>query len=270
MARAAPNLPQRKLPNVLNPNRIGFTSVPNYMQVSKIIDDTFRLLTFRITREAMLSFTRGHLIFGLACTWLVGMGRYWDDPGASLPQHLGVGSVVYVFCLSFVLWVVVYPLRPKNWSYFHILTFIALVSPPAMLYAIPVERFMSLANAAALNMWFLAIVATWRVALLLFFLVRFAALSGTAVLTAALLPITAIVVTLVSLNLERAVFDIMGGFREPTRSDDAYGLLMLISMLSILLFPVTMISYIILAYLAYARQKTSMVSIKAVENEPEN
>lgn len=108
------------------------------------------------------------------------MGRYWDDPGAGILQHLGAGSVVYVFCLSFVLWVVVYPLRPKNWSYFHILTFISLVSPPAMLYAIPVEQFMSLAKASELNMWFLLMVATWRVALLLFFLARFAAMSATA------------------------------------------------------------------------------------------
>lgn len=240
------------------------------MSIRNIITDAFRLLTFRITREEMLYFTRGHLIFGLICTWLVGMGRYWDDPGANILQHLGTGSVVYVFCLSFILWVVVYPLRPKSWSYFHILTFISLVSPPAMLYAIPVEQFMSLAKASELNMWFLLIVATWRVALLLFFLARFAAMSAAAVLTATLLPITAIVVTLASLNLERAVYDIMGGFRAPTRGDDAYGLLMFILLLSILLFPVTIISYIILAYRAYARQKTIMVSITAGEKESEN
>lgn len=91
-----------------------------------------------------------------------------------------------------------------------------------------------------------------------------------AVLTATLLPITAIVVTLASLNLERAVYDIMGGFRTPTRGDDAYGLLMFILLLSILLFPVTIISYIILAYRTYARQKTIMDSIKAGEKESGN
>src|SRR3712207_7552248 len=44
------------------------------------------------------------LAFGLACTWLVGVGRYWDNPRASLLQHLGVGSVVYVFALALLLW----------------------------------------------------------------------------------------------------------------------------------------------------------------------
>jgi len=44
-----------------------------------------------------------HLMFGLLCAWLAGMGRYWDDPGAHLLQRLGVGSVIYVFALSFLL-----------------------------------------------------------------------------------------------------------------------------------------------------------------------
>jgi hypothetical protein len=228
------------------------------MSMKKIVADTFRLLTFRITEQEMLGFTRGHLIFGLIFTWIVGMGRYWDDPGALLLQHLGVGSVIYVFFLSFLLSVVVYPLCPKNWSYFHALTFVSLVSPPALLYAIPVERFFSFDNAATLNALFLLIVATWRVALLLFFLLRFAALPGLAAITAALLPITALVCALAMLNLERAVFDIMGGFRKPTTVDAAYDWLVTISVLSVLLFPVTLISYI---YFVLSRRKQKTESI---------
>jgi hypothetical protein len=30
-------------------------------------------------------------------------GAYWDDPGAHLLQRLGVGSVINVFALSFLL-----------------------------------------------------------------------------------------------------------------------------------------------------------------------
>lgn len=231
------------------------------MSVKRISIDALRLITFRITEGEMLAFDRGHLIFGLVATWLVGMGRYWDDPGANILQHLGIGSLIYIFVLAFILWIVVLPLKPKNWSYFHILTFISLVSPPAILYAVPVEQFMSIGNASQLNALFLLIVATWRVILLLFFLTRFARISPVGVLTAALLPITAIVITLTALNLERAVYDVMGGFRDPTPADRAYNMLMLISLLSILLFPITLISYIILIYLAGVREEREMITI---------
>lgn len=223
------------------------------MSIKNTISDTFRLLTFQITEQEMAGFTRAHLIFGLVCTWLVGIGRYWDDPKAGILQHLGVGSVIYVFVLAFVLWVLVYPLRPKNWSYFHILTFISLVSPPAALYAIPVENFLSLNDSRSVNAWFLLIVAALRVALLMFFLYRFARLGWLKTLTATVLPITAIVWVLAMLNLERAVFDIMGGFREGTSKDSAYGLLIVIVLFSTVLLPVSLISYLVLAYLSYVK-----------------
>jgi hypothetical protein len=62
-----------------------------------------RLLTFRLTQKEFLELGGMHLVFGLLCAWLAGMGRYWDDPGAHLLQRLGVGSVIYVFALSFLL-----------------------------------------------------------------------------------------------------------------------------------------------------------------------
>jgi hypothetical protein len=49
--------------------------------------------------------------------------------------------------------------------YERVLTFVTLTAPPALLYAIPVERFMALQDAQITNFWFLAIVALWRVAL---------------------------------------------------------------------------------------------------------
>ena len=60
---------------------------------------------------------RGRFIgFGLACTWLAGVGRYWDNPHAPLFQRLGLGSVVYAFVLSVALRLVVRPLKPRRWS----------------------------------------------------------------------------------------------------------------------------------------------------------
>ncbi|MDM7921263.1 MAG: hypothetical protein QUS14_03100 [Pyrinomonadaceae bacterium] len=198
---------------------------------------TAKLLTFRLSREEFERFNGTYLLVGIVITWIVGMGRWWDDPEANILQHLGLGSVVYIFALAGILWFVIVPLRAVGLSYKHLLTFIALTSPPAIPYAIPVERFTDLATARSLNVWFLAIVALWRVALLLFYLKRHVRLSLFTSFITALLPIMAIVATLTLLNLERAVFDVMGGLREPgTPDDSAYAVLFLLTFFSTLAF----------------------------------
>lgn len=194
-----------------------------------VVRTAVRLLSFRATRDEMLALDRGHLAFGLVCTWLVGMGRYWDNPRAKLLQHLGIGSVVYVFVLSALLWLVMWPLRPADWSYRRLLTFVCLTSPPAALYALPVERWMSLEAARSTNAWFLAVVALWRLSLLCFYLSRLGRLSWFATAVGALLPMTAIVVALTALNLEHVVFQIMGGLDETSPNSTAYGVLMMLT-----------------------------------------
>jgi hypothetical protein len=178
----------------------------------------WRLLTFRLSADEFEALGRSHLVVALIWTWLVGMGRWWDDPGTHLAQHLGLGSLIYVFVLSALIWLVVLPLRPRLWSYARTLTFVAMTSPPAILYAIPVERIYALDTASFLNLWFLAAVAAWRVALLVRFLVtvpRVGALKG---IVAAFLPLVAIVSTLFALNLHRVVFELMGSIEETERT----------------------------------------------------
>lgn len=209
-----------------------------------VLQDTFDLLTFRISRERILNFGWAHLAFGLVFTWIVGIGRYWDNPRVEFLQHLGIGSVVYIFLLSLLLYVVIKPLRVENWTYFRALTFISLVSPPAILYAIPVQYFTNLAN--EINALFLLIVSVWRVALLIFFLKRFAKMPELEILVAAFLPLCLLVVALVFLNVEKAVFMVMGGFDERTPNDGAFFLLNVISMFAMLLFPILLICYIVL------------------------
>lgn len=211
----------------------------------QIFKDIFRLLSFRITREEILTFGRLHLIFGLICTWLVGIGRYWDNPRADFLQHLGVGSVVYIFVLALLLWLAILPLKPQNWTYFNVLTFISLVSPPAILYAIPVQNFYSFETANSINAVFLLVVAAWRVGLLLFFLVRFALLDWFSTISAALFPLAFIVVALTILNLDRVVYDIMAGIIEQTPNDAAYGVLGWMTLFSVLSFPIIFICYIV-------------------------
>ena len=212
-----------------------------------VLEAASKLLTFRLSCEEFLQLNYKHLVFGLLCTWIVGMGRWWDDPNAGLLQHLGIGSLIYIFILAFILWLGIFLLKPKNWSYLHVLTFVSLTSPPAILYAIPVEKFLSLDKANAINLLFLIVVASWRVALLVYYLKWHAQLKPFAIVVSTMLPITAIVVTLTILNLERAAFVSMGGFRgEPTAHDSAYNLLSFLTLLSLLLFVPLLICYIVL------------------------
>lgn len=208
-----------------------------------ILNYIIRLLTFKLTREEMLQFNNKHLLAGIVGTWIVGMGRYWDDPKASLLQHLGLGSVIYIFILAGFIWLILLPFKIEKWSYKTVLTFIALTSFPAIFYAIPVEQFFSIATANTMNVWFLAIVALWRLCLLYYFLKHFTQLSAGNITTVTLMPICLIISTLTALNLHKVVFDIMGGYREPTAHDGAYGVLMFLTVISMILTIPLLIAY---------------------------
>ena len=214
--------------------------------LSAILGDMLRLLTFRLSKERLSELSLRHLALGVAVTWLVGMGRYWDDPDANVAQRLGLGSVAYVFVLSAILWLVFKPLAPERVRYFGVAKFVALTAAPAMLYAIPVERFMPLEAAISINIWFLVAVATWRVALLAFFMLRSLRFRWYEALFAGLLPLTAIVVVLTAVNLERAVFEIMGGIdpKARTANDGAYQVLWLLSVLSVTAAPLLLVGYL--------------------------
>lgn len=208
-----------------------------------MIKSIFRVLTLRITREEMLQFDKRYFIIGLIGTWLVGIGRYWDDPGASLLQHAGLGSVIYIFLLALFIWLIIKPFLIEGWNYFTVLTYISLTSFPAIFYAIPVEKFLSIATANTINVWFLAIVAAWRLCMLYRFLKVFTRLSPGNIVTVTLMPICVIITTLTVLNLHRVVFDIMGGRRDPTPHDGAYTVLIFLTIVSAILTLPLLIAY---------------------------
>jgi len=202
-----------------------------------------RLLTFRLSREEMLNLNMKHFYLGVFGAWLVGMGRYWDDPKANLLQHLGLGSVIYIFVLAFLIWVILVPFKIEKWRYFTVVTFVGLTSLPAIFYAIPVEQFMTVQDANRTNVWFLAIVAAWRLALLYYFLRHFTRLNILNIVTVTLMPICLIISALTLLNVHRVVFNIMGGMREPTQHDGSYVVLMILTAGSLMLSIPLLISY---------------------------
>ncbi|MDX1696113.1 MAG: hypothetical protein R3208_20270 [Ketobacteraceae bacterium] len=214
-------------------------------RLKRIFADELKFLFFRPFRID-LSIFNWYLAFGITFSWLCGIGRYWDNPRAELWQYVGLGSVAYIFILALILWLVIWPLKPKRWSYKNVLLFVAMTSPPAILYAIPVERFMDLRDAQTVNVWFLAVVATWRVALLVRYLKTVAGLSEGSIIVATLLPLTLIISILAFLNLEHVVFRIMAGLEDHERSanDAAYGILMLITYFSVFALPFLLSGYL--------------------------
>ena len=191
-------------------------------------------------------------------------------PRALWWQTAGLGSLAYVLVLSIVLWMVVAPLRPRAGRWHEVLLFVMLTSPPALLYAIPVERFLPMADAARANAWFLAIVAIWRVALWVVFLRRAARLQSGEVLIVTLLPLTAIVTILTILNLEHVVYSLMAGIREQDASsaDAAYSIVMALTFYSWLILPFTVVSYAYYVYRAWVNGRRADGSVEPPDYVP--
>jgi len=226
-----------------------------------VLADTLRVLTFRKPSPAIAEHWKTYLAVGLIFTWIAGVGRYWDNPRAFTWQYLGLGSVGYVFVLALILWVVIMPLRPKRWSYRNVLIFLTLTSPPAILYAIPVEQFMLMSDAKDVNAWFLALIAVWRVSLLVWFLRMTSGLSDSAVAIATLLPMVLIILLLAALNLEHVVFATMRGSHEEhmrvqSQNDVTYIVVLALTILSGLAAPFLLIAYAKTVYSAWYPKTT--------------
>jgi Yip1 domain len=201
-----------------------------------------RLLSFQLSKAEMLQFESKHLVVGIIGTWVVGMGRYWDEKNSSFLQNLGLGSVIYIFLLAAFIWIILKPFFIKELSYFTVLTFISLTSFPAIFYAIPVERFFLVSTANSMNAWFLGIVAIWRFCLLYSFLKKFTQLSVSNIFTVTFMPICLIISVLTALNLHRVVFNIMSGIRNPSPHDSSYLILNFLTVISALLTPFLLIA----------------------------
>jgi hypothetical protein len=222
----------------------------------RILADQFALLAFKPFGVEARAHYAGYLAYGLAVTWLAGVGRYWDNPKAEWWQFAGLGSIAYVFALAALLWLVIAPLKPRRWHFSDVLLFLTFTSLPAFLYAIPVEMMMPLSRAQAVNAWFLAIVASWRVILLVLFLKRAAGLSGFAIVVATLLPLTLIIAALGILNLEHVVFNLMAGNGPAPKSvnDTAYSIIFTLTLFSMFALPVLLAAYVAVITRAHSKR----------------
>jgi hypothetical protein len=215
------------------------------MLLRTILKDEVRFLTFRSPSTAILKYPTAYLAFGLLATWAAGIGRYWDSPSATFWQHAGLTSIAYALVFSLALWLLAAPLGPKNWTYRNVLLFVTLTSPPALLYAIPVELWMP-ASALAINSMFLGVVAAWRLALLFVFLRRVAALSPPGAAITTLLPLVLIVDLIFYMGIGDAVYATMAGLQDPDQAGAAFRqpLVQWICSLSMALTPLLVALYI--------------------------
>ncbi len=172
-----------------------------------------KILTLTATKEDLLSLDKDALLWGLLMVWLAGIGRFWDDPTAELFQRSGLPSLIYIWVLALFLWIFILFLRPKNWSYLRLVTFISMTGMPAFLYAIPLEKMMSEYEAADGNAMLLIIVACWRVLMLANYLIRVTGLNIFCVTVALLLPLMTIVDILITTGTLEETVDAMGGMR---------------------------------------------------------
>jgi hypothetical protein len=131
-----------------------------------------RFLTFRSKEEDLYGTRWSLLILAVLGTWIAGIGRWVTDPDASLIQRTGIGSVAYILLLSMALYVVLWFVSTKKTRFFDVLAMVGMTAPPALVYAIPVERWFVAEVSAGLHGAALAFVSIYRVSLLIFFVVR--------------------------------------------------------------------------------------------------
>lgn len=173
----------------------------------------FRILTLTANRKELLSLDTDVLWWGLLMVWFAGLGRYWDNPMESEFLRTGFPSLIYIWVLGAFLWMFIFLLRPANWSYLRLVTFISMTAVPAFLYAIPFERMYGFEQAAEYNAIALVVVATWRVLMLGNYLLRTTNLNILCVLSALLLPLMTIVFGLMATQRLEQTIGMMGGIR---------------------------------------------------------
>lgn len=204
-----------------------------------------RILTFRAKREDLDNNWPALVLLVLLLTWIVGIGRWWDDP-RDIPQFVryGAGSLLYVFALSTVLWILSgLLLAEEALSWVVIVCFVGATSVPGIVYAFPVERTAP-DSAGTYNLVALSFVSIYRVSLLFWFYIKIAKLKALEAIIVTGLPITVISAVLMMLGQGGRVLDIMGGLRNRVPPSAVEQILGTIGCLSFCLGPIFAIMYL--------------------------
>jgi hypothetical protein len=176
------------------------------------LGSTFRLLTFRSTREELCTLDHRHAIGGLIATLLVGVGRYWDAYSVTWVERLGLQSVLYVGGLSLLAWLLGVALSPARLGPLRVVAFVSLTAPLGALEALPVSAFLLPWEALRVNAWLEGLVAAWRTALLLWFLTRWG-LHWLEAVISSLVCLDVIVFALAAFDIRHPLSQYLNGWR---------------------------------------------------------
>jgi hypothetical protein len=180
------------------------------------------LLQFLIgRRQAILDIAASKQAIWLGLLFVLSAGLAREYDGEDLlhePWHLLIplaASLTTSTILYCMLWIVLrgWATFPNEWrTFFAFVSLYWMTAPLAWLYAIPVERFMSPADAIMTNYWLLAIVAFWRVVLIIrVSSVLFGAPIGQLIFPVLLFAHSVLVV--LTIMVPTPIFAIMGGVR---------------------------------------------------------
>lgn len=67
--------------------------------IYEVLNTEIKFLCFRSVKPDLFRLGNLYLAFGILTAWIAGIGRYWDNARADWWQHLGLGSVIYIFIL---------------------------------------------------------------------------------------------------------------------------------------------------------------------------
>lgn len=215
-----------------------------------------KILLFKADEKDFQSLSIYTFLLGVLATWIVGVGRWWDNVDADPLKKTGIGSVAYIFVLSQAIWWVnVWFTENKN--YFKVLTFVSLTSVPAILYAFPIE-IVAPEYARTFNVTSLLVVSIYRVSLMASFLRQYYKMKWSEVITSTLFMLSGIVTIVFISGLGALVLDAMGGFREKETKDALIGgqtfvnaLAQKIGTFAFLSLPITFVAYYFVLNLRY-------------------
>jgi hypothetical protein len=176
-----------------------------------------RVLTLRASGDEIDALGWRHFALGMACAILAGIGRHWDYPPAPPAAKFGLASAAYAVVFATVMWPFIALLGPDRWEWRKCATFVALTSPPAWLYAIPVELWLNPNDAARVNYVFLAAVAIWRLLLLAVYIPRYTGLDWWARFVGWSTPLVVSLGGLFAFGLFDEVANFMAGARQTPR-----------------------------------------------------
>jgi hypothetical protein len=187
-------------------------------------------------------------VLGFVFVIVAGLAREYD--GEDLlhqPWHLliplgaslATSAVLYVLVRG-IAWAHGAQDPPPLGGYLDFLGLYWLTAPLALVYAVPVERFMSAADATRANLWLLGLVALWRVVLMARVVSVLYRIGFFTAMFIVMLFGDTVAVILLSMT-ELPIVAIMGGIRLSESESALYSTVMLLRVLTVLSWPVWLI-----------------------------